>query len=134
MWQTYKTNFYEPGKTMADIRNSIKQGFGKRKSRKWINAEVFLRLMMQIYGDTMPTSEGTDSTTNKERKILPYETKKSLYKEYMWQCEADRTHPTEIAKETLFNKVFTSMKDEIRLLGCKGIQMIIILFGLLLLK
>ena len=102
MWQSYKKTFYDPTQSMNDIRANIRIRIGRRKSRKWINAEVFFRLMMQVYGDAMPTAEGTDSTGRKVRKILPYESKKSLYKEYLWQCEVDRTHPTEIAKVTLF--------------------------------
>ena len=120
MWQSYKKVYYEPEKTIDDIRANVRLRVGRKKSRKWVNAEVFFRFMMQIYGDAMPTSEGTGSTTNKIRKILPYESKKSLYTEYIWQCQVDRTHPTEIAKKTLFVKVYKSLKDEIRLLGCKG--------------
>ena len=120
MWQSYKKVFFEPEKTINDIRSSIRLRMGRKKSRKWVNAEVFFRLMMQVYGDTMPTSEGTDSKTYKNRKILPYESKKALYTEYVWQCQVDRTHPTEIAKKSLFEKVYKSLKDEIRLLGCKG--------------
>ena len=120
MWQTYKKLYFDPEKTLADIQSNLLKGHGKRKSRKFINAEVFLRLMMQIYGDTMPTSEGTNSAGDKERKILPYESLKSLYQEYLWQSAIDKTHPDEIAKKTLFAKVYTSLKDEIRLLGCKG--------------
>ena len=106
---------------MADIRNAVAVRFtGRRKSRKWINAEVFFRLMMEIYGDAMPTAEGVSTTPGKLRKILPYESKKALYQEYIWQCRINKTHPTEIAKATLFAKVFQSLKDELRLLGCKG--------------
>ena len=76
--------------------------------------------MMKVYGDTMPTVKGTSATSNKERKILPYETKKSLYREYRWQCALDHTHPDDIAKKTVFYEVFKDLKDEIRLLGCKG--------------
>ena len=120
MWQSYKKIFFDPTKTMADIRASVTYKHGKRKSRKWINAEVFFRLMMEIYGDAMPTAEGVSAAGNRLRKILPYESKKSLYREYLWQCQINRTHPTEIAKATLFTRVFKSLKDEIRLLGCKG--------------
>ena len=122
MWQGYKKLFFE-NRTLSDIRggNRQKKGEGRKKSRKFINAEVFLRLMMQIYGDTMPTTEGTSSDGDKERKILPYESLKSLYQEYRWQCSIEKTHPDDIAKKTLFVKVYKSMKDEIRLLGCKGI-------------
>ncbi len=78
--------------------------------------------MMQVYGDTMPTAEGISGTTAKARKIVPYETKKALYQEYLWQCRIDRTHPDDIGKKTLFYKVYAAMKDEVRLLGCKGEQ------------
>ena len=117
-WQTYKKLYLDPTATISEIRGSIPK-LGRRKSRKYCNAEVFLRLMMKIYGDTMPTFEGT-SSTDKVRKVLPYETKKSLYREYLWQCSVDFTHPDDIAKKTLFYEVFKALKDEIRLLGCKG--------------
>ena len=120
MWQSYKKLYFDPTKTMADLRNAVTYKHGKRKSRKWINAEVFFRLMMEVYGDAMPTAEGVSTTGGKLRKILPYESKKSLYREYLWQCQINKTHPTEIAKATLCAKVFKSLKDEIRLLGCKG--------------
>ena len=93
---------------------------GRLRSRKFLNAESFLKEMMQTCGDTMPSPEGTNAFGDTHRKILPYETVKSLYREYQWQCEISKTHPDEIAKETLFLKVFNSLKDEIRLLGCKG--------------
>ena len=93
---------------------------GRKKSLKYVNAEAFLRDMMEIYGDTMPTSEGTNSTGDKQRKILPYETVKSLHREYLWQCSIEKTHPKLIARKTCFAKVFLSLQDEIRLLGCKG--------------
>ena len=125
MWHTYKKIYFDHDKTLKDIRANAAMGHGRRKSRKFINAEVFLRLMMQIYGDTMPTSEGTNSAGDKERKILPYESLKSLYQEYLWQSAIEKTHPDEIAKKTLFAKVYQSLKDEIRLLGCKGMSSIL---------
>ena len=94
---------------------------GRKKSVKYMNAEEFLRDMMEVYGDTMPTAEGTNSTGTKQRKILPYETIKALHREYLWQRSIEKTHPKEIARKTCFAKVFQSMEDEIRLLGCKGI-------------
>ena len=124
MWQSYKRLFFEPESAVAEVRKSVTLKFGKRKSRKWISAEVFFRFMMEIYGDAIPTAEGTSSSGTSIRKILPYESKKSLYREYIWQCEMNNTHPSEIAKQTLFHKVYNSLKDEVRLLGCKGILVI----------
>ena len=118
-WQTYKKYYFDGSTTLADMRRRS-PAVGRRKSRKWVNAESFIRFMMELYGDTMPTAEGTSGATAKARKIVPYETKKALFKEYSWQCTIDRTHPDDIAKKTLFYKVYVSLKDEVRLLGCKG--------------
>jgi len=136
LWQNYKSVFfktkkeknYEESSDSSDDESHPKRPTpirnGKRVSRKWVNAEEYLRDMMTIYGDTMPTEEGTNATGDKSRKILPYETAKAIHRECLWQCSINRTPPNEIAQKTLFAKVFASMKDEIRLLGCKGMFML----------
>lgn len=139
MWRAYKKLHFKAGENQgygsdSDSSSSGEDGqsksklprlnLGKKRSVKYLNAESFLREMMEIYGDTMPTLEGTNATGEKQRKILPYETIKSLHREYIWQRTIEKVHPSEIAKKTCFTKVFLSMKDEIRLLGCKGIYIV----------
>jgi hypothetical protein len=120
MWKAYKKIHFNPtAEQKAKVEEEIKAIRGRQPSEKYLDAEEFLRRIMRMYGDTMPTKEGT----NKDGKtvwIVPYETQDSLYSEYMWEAKILRKLPKRIAKKTCFKKVFKSLEDEIRLLGCKG--------------
>ena len=121
MWKAYKKVHFDPtAARKAKLEQEIKEKLGgKRTSEKFRDAEEFIRRIMRMYGDTMPTKEGT----NKDGKtvwIVPYETQDSLFQEYMWEAKILRKLPKKIAKKTCFKKVFKSLEDEIRLLGCKG--------------
>ncbi len=124
-WQMYKKMHFDPVKLKEELRAKYIPKTGRQISRKFNDAELFLRKLMMLYGDTMPTAEGTNATGTKHRKILPYESRNALWREYTWTSEIEKTHPDDIAKKTLFYKVFASLKDEVRLLGCKGTYCII---------
>jgi hypothetical protein len=74
---------------------------------------------MLRYGDTLPTAAGTNED-GKTVYVVPFETVKSLYTEYKFESELNRTDPSIIGKYTTFRKAFKSLDKEIRLLGCKG--------------
>ena len=124
MWKEYK-KFHLGGKlkafkTVEEIKKEINKGISTRQpSDKFNDCIVYLRRLMRLYGDTMPTKEGT----NKDGKtvyILPYETVDSLFEEYSLDSKIKRKSPAHIAQRTCFSKAYESIKDEIRLLGCRG--------------
>jgi hypothetical protein len=122
MWKAYKKIHFDPAtEQKAKIEQQMKAQLGGRQpSEKFRDAEEFLKRIMRMYGDSMPTKEGT----NKDGKtvwIVPYETQGSLYQEYIWEAKILKKIPKKIAKKTCFKKVFKSLEDEIRLLGCKGV-------------
>jgi hypothetical protein len=121
MWKAYKkVHFDDKEAQKVKLENEIKAKLGGRvTSEKFNDANEFIRRIMRMYGDTMPTKEGV----NKDGKtvwIVPYETRDSLFEEYMWEAKILRKIPRKIAKKTCFMKAFKALEDEIRLLGCKG--------------
>jgi hypothetical protein len=122
MWKKYK-KFHLEGKrlykSLGEVKREVISGL-RQPSDKLNDATTFLRRLMRLYGDTMPTKEGT----NKDGKtvyILPYETVDNLFEEYSWDAKINRKPPAHIAQRTCFSKAYEKLKDEIRLLGCRGL-------------
>ena len=123
MWRAVK-RFHFGGISDVNILIEAKRKDGRKKSAKLMDAELFIRKLMQLYGDTLPTAEGTNEE-GKPVYVVPYETVKSFFEEYKFDADLNRTDPSKIARYTTFRKAFKSLSKEIRLLGCKGkIQMI----------
>jgi hypothetical protein len=130
MWRAVK-RYHFGGMSNVDILLEAKRMDGRKKSAKLMDAELFIRKIMQLYGDTLPTAEGTNEEGNPVY-VVPYETVKSFFVEYKFDAELNRTDPSSIARYTTFRKAFKSLSKEIRLLGCKGkIYMFFIMFQLI---
>jgi hypothetical protein len=119
MWRAYKRFHFDGG--MKDVNILIEAGRkdGRKKSLKFMDCELFIRKSISLYGDTMPTAEGTNDDGNPVW-VLPYETVKSFFEEYKFDAELNRTDPSQVGKFAVFRKAFKSLDKEIRLLGCKG--------------
>ena len=124
MWRAVKKFHFGGAQDINMILEARRNG-GRKKSEKYLDAELFIRKAKLLYGDTLPTAEGTNSE-GKPVYVIPYETVKSFFVEYKFDAELNRTDASKIAKYQCFRKVFKSMEDEIRLLGCKGKPSIII--------
>jgi hypothetical protein len=125
MWRAVK-KFHFGGVHDVNIILEARRNGGRKKSEKFMDAELYIRKAKLLYGDTLPTAEGTNSEGNPVH-VIPYETVKSFFVEYKFDAELNRTDASKIAKYQCFRKVFKSMEKEIRLLGCKGKQSIIII-------
>ena len=119
MWRAVKKFHFDGGLNEVKIAIEARRKDGRTKSAKLIDCELFLRKQMRLYGDTLPTAEGTN-IDGKAIYVLPYETVKALHVEYLFDADLNRTDPSCIGKYTVFRKAFKSLEKEIRLLGCKG--------------
>ena len=119
MWRATKKFHFDGGMQAVRIAIEARRKDGRAKSAKLIDCELFIRKIMRLYGDTLPTAEGTNAE-GKMVHVIPYETVKGLYSEYLFDAELSRTDPSCIGKYTVFRKAFKILRDEIRLLGCKG--------------
>ena len=120
MWRAAKKFHFDGGMTAVRIAIEARRKDGRAKSAKLIDCELFIRKIMRLYGDMLPTAEGTNED-GKPIYVVPYETVKSLHMEYLFDADLNRTEPSCVGKYTVFRKAFKSLKDEIRLLGCKGV-------------
>lgn len=120
MWKAYKKFLFEGGirKVKLDLIDA-KRKDGRAKSEKLIDAELFIRKIMLLYGDTLPTAEGTNAK-GETVYVIPYERVKDLFNEYVFDADLYKTPPSKVARYTCFRKAFKSLEDQIRLLGCKG--------------
>ena len=77
MWKQFKKYHFNPNEDIEKVKQEINQQTGNKTfSEIYMDVEVFLRRIMRLYGDTMPTKKGT----NKDGKpvyVLPYETAKN---------------------------------------------------------
>jgi len=99
-------------KGLADATQiKLKRSLDKRSS-KFRHAVAFVEYMSQIFSDAIPTYGNI--------KAIPFESVSELYTEYEHQCQARFTPVNLFARINTFRKAFASLKDSIRLLGCKG--------------
>jgi hypothetical protein len=126
MWRAYKKFHFDGGMQNFNILIEAKRKDGRKKSLKLIDCELFIRKTFQMYGDTLPTAEGTNDDGN-PIYVVPFETVKSFYEEYKFDADLNRTDPSVIGRYTTFRKAFKSLQKEIRLLGCKGSHHLLII-------
>ena len=88
------------------------------------NASDYIKDLINIYfGETMPTKESANTQGEiKNIKILPYETVKALFLEYLFYCDIHRISEGERAGFSCFKAAYRAhwIKGDVRLLGSKG--------------
>lgn len=94
-------------------RKQLKSQLDSR-SRKINHADAYIKYIGDLYTDCSPT--------NSHIRALPYETKTQLYEEYSHFCEKTlKLNFKKFANKETFRKAFNNNKENLRLVGCKGI-------------
>ena len=109
----------------ADYAREMNQASkGISDSNKRRNATRYIYMLRDIYfGETMPTKESAlKDGTILNVKILPYESIKTLWNEYIAHCEIHKISEHERAELTCFTAAFKKLEraNMVRLLHCKG--------------
>ena len=102
------------GKKLSDIvvKDPEVKRLKDQRSRRRIHAEAYIRLTGKKFGDYCPT--------NDKIYILPHETQKQLFDEYIAFCETHLVHYTSVASRPTFITAFNDCKSCVRLSACKG--------------
>ena len=114
---------YNPSKSLSDTKTSILRDTNlkrllDRRTSKFMHATNYILYIAQIFADTCPT--------NKNIRAVPYESVSQLFEEYEFHCIATKVNLNCQAKRRTFDKAFNKLGDQVKLVGAKGNQYILL--------
>ena len=90
-----------------------KKNENDKRANKFRHAVSYIKYISSLFSDTCPT--------NSQIHALPYETRRQLYDEYRHFCKTTlKLNYNAYAGKECFRQAFESVKDSIKLVGCKG--------------
>jgi hypothetical protein len=82
------------------------------RSAKFRHCVNYITYVADLYADTCPTKEGIC--------CVPYEKTEQFYHEYVQFCRSGTINKTSQGSKETFRRALKSLKDKVRLVGCKG--------------
>ena len=118
---TYLSNY--TNKNIAQSKASIQRDktfkrLNDKRSSKFQHATNYILYIAQIFADTCPT--------NKDIRAVPYESVNQLFEEYCNHCESTKVNINCQAKRGTFFKAFNELGSQIKLVGAKGMLLLIL--------